>query len=103
MSARRPVRVDPYFFRQLDALFDRERGAAGTPSSADFIRLELPQIVEHFATGFDQMAEPIPGRPDYRTMLVVGILVPRIAVTGQLMPDGAVSLLTLRIDTEATW
>ena len=36
-------------------------------------------------------------------MLSVGSLVPRILITGYLEADGAVTLLSVRIDFEAGW
>ena len=64
---------------------------------------ELLRVVEEFAIGFDQMAELIPGRPDYRILVASGVLVPRLAVVAQLSSDGAVEFVRLRLDLEAGW
>ena len=54
-------------------------------------------------SAWDTLAELIPGRPDYRIVLAAGLLVPRIAVAGQLAPDGAIELIRLRLDLDAGW
>jgi hypothetical protein len=64
---------------------------------------ELLRIVERFATGFDELAELIAGRPEYRVLIMAGVLVPRISVVGQLAADGAVELVELDIDLDAGW
>ena len=46
---------------------------------------------------------PITDRPDYRSVLAVGSLVPRILVTGHLDTDGSVTLMSVRIDFDADW
>ena len=46
---------------------------------------------------------PIADRPDYRSVLSIGTLVPRVLVTGVLEADGAVNLISVRIDMEARW
>lgn len=41
----------------------------------------------------------IPGRPDYRTLVVRGRLVYAVAARGQLSPvDGAVELISIAVD-----
>jgi hypothetical protein len=42
-----------------------------------------------------------PGRADYR--VVIGVVVARFAVIGQLAHDGAVELVQLDIDTASSW
>lgn len=100
---RRTVRTTQQFFEDLDRQLPPERGPSGEPSAHDFQVYELLRVVELFAVDFDSMAELIPGRPDYRILITVGLLVPRFAVTGQLAPDGAVELVRLRLDLEAGW
>jgi len=46
---------------------------------------------------------PIPDRPEYRAVVSVGTLVPRILVTGVLEPDETVNLMSVRIDFDAEW
>ena len=96
--ARRTVRATAGFFGDLDRQLPAERGPGGEPSANDFQVFELLRIVEHFATGFDELPELIPGRPDYRVLISTGMLVQRFAVVGQLAPDGAVELVSLVID-----
>ena len=58
---RRVVRVSPAFFVQLDERFGSARGEAGQPSTTDFLVIDLPAIVERFATDFDGLPEFIEG------------------------------------------
>lgn len=102
-DARRTVRATRAFFDDLDAQLGSERGPNGEPSSSDFQVVELLPIIERFATDFDAFPEFIEGRPDYRVLVTAGVLVPRIAVTAQLAPDGAIELVALDIDTSAGW
>jgi len=99
-GARRVVRATASFFEDLDRQLGSERGASGEPSSNDFQVFGLLRIVDRFATSFDDLPELIPGWPDYRILISVGMLVPRVAVLGQLAPDGAVELVQLDLDLE---
>lgn len=56
MSGRREVRVSEEFFRQLDEQLGAARGPDGEPSSTDYLVLELPAVVELFASQFDDLA-----------------------------------------------
>lgn len=103
MSAGRPVRVDDRFLALLDTQLGDERGPDGSPTSTDFLLVELPPIAERFSTAFDDLMVPITDRPDYRSVLAVGSLVPRILVTGHLDTDGSVTLMSVRIDFDADW
>ena len=100
---RRPVKVDERFLELLDAQLGSERGPNGEPSATDFLLVELPPIAERFATTFHELMTPIADRPDYRSVLSIGTLVPRVLVTGVLEADGAVNLISVRIDMEARW
>jgi hypothetical protein len=84
---RRSVRIAPEFFDDLDRQLRAERGPNGEPSVQDFQVHELLAVVEQFATDFDQLAELIPGRTDYRILIAAGLLVPRFSVVGQLAVD----------------
>jgi hypothetical protein len=98
--ARRTVRATPAFFADLDRQLPASRGPHGVPPSrGDFQAYDLLPIVERFATGFDDLPQLIPGRPDYRVLITNGRLVLSVAVTGQLAHDGAVELVGLDIDT----
>ena len=55
MSARRDVRVAVSFFEDLDRQLGPERGPLGQPSSADFLSIEMLEIVEWFATQFESI------------------------------------------------
>lgn len=100
---RRTVRATTDFFADLDRQLRPERGPRGEPSTNDFQTFELLQIVELFASSFDDLPELIPGRADYRVLIAAGVLVPRFAVVGQLAPDGGVDLVQLDLDLEADW
>lgn len=102
-SERRIVRATVAFFEDLDAQLSDERGPNGGPSTNDFQVVELFPIVEEFATGFDELPQLIARRPEYRVLITTGILIARIAVTGQLAADGAVELVSLDLDTDSDW
>ena len=76
-----------------------ERGPAGRPSRLDFELYELPKLFRDVADRWDDLFQPIPGRPDYRTLISVGILVPVLSVDAQLGRDGVIELLSLDVDT----
>jgi hypothetical protein len=96
---RRTVRATQSFFEDLDRQLPAERGPTGEPSTHDFQVFELLRIVEVFATSFDDLPTLIPGRADYRILITAGILVPRLAVVGQLVSDDAIELIELDLDT----
>lgn len=95
---RRVVRVSAGFFDQLDALLGSERGPSGEPSAADFVVIELPAVVERFATDFDGLPEIINGAPAGRVLIAAGLLVQAFAVYGIFMTDGAIELVGITID-----
>jgi hypothetical protein len=70
---RRTVRVTDAFFEQLDAQLGADRGPHGEPSATDFLVLELPPIVERFASGFDDLPEVVVGLPAARVLIASGI------------------------------
>ncbi len=59
---------------------------------------ELFEIIEKFATGFDDLPALIPGREDYRVLISTGLLLSAYSVVGQLAADGAVELVALELD-----
>jgi len=103
LSDRLEVRVTASFFEDLDRQLPSERGPNGEPSSIDFQSIELVEIIERFATGFDELAEFIAERSDYRILIKAGLLVRAIHGVGQQMPDGAVELLRLDLDLRMDW
>lgn len=100
MSDRRRVRVTESFFEQLDALLGDERGPNGEPTATDFIVMELPTIVERFATDFDGLPELADALPGGRVFIAPTYLVSAVAAYGLLMIDGSIDLIGLTIDTE---
>ncbi len=93
------VRVSRVVFDEIDRVFGTERGPHGEPSANDFLTIDLLPIVDAFATGFDDLPEVIQGRPDYRILISNGVLVRAVAVIGQLVSDGSVELINIRVDT----
>jgi hypothetical protein len=101
---RRTVRVTAEFFVLLDAQLPDERGPHGEPTAAEFAAGDLMDLVEEFATGWDDLATPIRGRTDYRVLITTTHLVPYVAVYGQLSPvDGAIELIDIDIDLGGPW
>lgn len=103
MSERRTVRVASSFFEDLDRQLGSERGPNGEPSVVDFQAVELIEIVDEFATGFDQLPLIVEGRDDYRQLVKTGLLLRGISVTAQRVPDGAIELLRLDLDLSMEW
>ena len=97
-NQRRVVRVSRDVFDELDLILGPERGEDGTPSANDFLTIDLLPVVDAFATRFDDLPELIPGRPDYRILISGGVLVHAIAVAGQLVSDGTIEILKIRIE-----
>ena len=61
MTSRREVRVAESLFDELDQQLGSERGSRGEPSATDFLVVDLPAIVEVFATQFDSLPETFGG------------------------------------------
>ena len=93
----------PRFFEDLDRQLHAERGPDGEPSSTDFQAFELLEIIETFATRFDELPALITGRQDYRVLIAAGTLVRAYTVVAQLAADGAVELISLDLDTSTEW
>lgn len=98
MAERRTVRVSPLAFEQLDDQLRHERGPIGQPSVGDFIILELPAVVERFATGFDELPEIIEGTPSGRMLIAPGLLVSAYVAYGILLDDDTVEIVGISID-----
>jgi len=95
---RREVRVADSFFARLDHQLRPERGPNGEASATDFMVIDLPTIVEEFATSFDELAEVIPGVGSLRTLVGTGALVRAYAVHGIEGGDGVVHLVAIDIE-----
>ena len=70
------------FFEQLDDALGVDRGPNREPSASDFIVLELPPIVERFATDFEGLPEIVEGVPAGRMLITSGVFVRAVAVSG---------------------
>lgn len=99
MTSRRVVRVTDGFLDQLDTYFGSERGLNGEPSATDFIVLELPAIVERFATDFDGLPEIVEGVPAGRMLITSGVLVRAVAVFGLATSDISIDLIGITVET----
>jgi hypothetical protein len=98
VTTRRQVRVAEAFFEQLDEQLRPDRGPNGEPSATDFLVIDLPPIVDRFATGFDELPELIEGVPSGRMLIITGRLVRHLVVYGLEAPDGAVDLVGIDLD-----
>jgi hypothetical protein len=99
VTFRRTVRITNAFFDQLDTYLASERGPHGEPSATDFIVLELPAIVEGFATDFDKLPEIVDGVPAGRMLIASGVLVRAVAVFGLATSDTSVDLIGITVET----
>lgn len=97
-AERRTVRVSPAAFDQLDDQLPQERAAAGQPSVGDFIVLELPAVIERFATGFDDLPQIIEGTSSCRMLIAPGLLVNSYVVYGILLDDEAIEIIGVSMD-----
>jgi hypothetical protein len=95
---RRVVRVSTVFFDQLDSQLGTDRGNAGEPSATDFLVLDLPVIVERFATDFEALPEVVEGVPAVRVLVAMGRLVRAVALYGLLAADDSVDLIGVELD-----
>jgi hypothetical protein len=95
---RRVVRVAPAFFDQLDAQLRPWRGPSGEPSAGDFVVMELPSVVERFATDFDQLPETVEGVPAARMVIAPGLLVRAFVVYGVLIGEDVIELVGITIE-----
>ena len=94
MTERRVVRVTDAFFEQLDDALGVDRGPNGEPSASDFIVLELPPIVERFATDFEGLPEIVEGVPAGRMLIASGVLEQAdVAVFGLATSDTTIDLI----------
>ncbi|MBA2282741.1 MAG: hypothetical protein H0W25_16145 [Acidimicrobiia bacterium] len=100
MSARRLVRVSEAFFLQLDQQLGQDRGRNGEASATDFLVVDLPAVVERFATDFDELAEAVDGVAEVRMLVNTGRVVRAFAVFGLLVDDGSVELIGVEVDTD---
>ena len=92
------MRATLAFFADLDRQLNSERGPTGEPSTADFQSFELLEIIERFATAFDDLPAVFSDHPDYRVLVAAGTLVRAYSAIGQLVSDGAIELLSLELD-----
>ena len=98
MTSRRVVRVTDAFFEQVDDALGLDRGPNGEPSATDFIVLELPSIVERFATDFEGLPEIVEGVPAGRMLITSGVLVRAVAVFGLATSDTTIDLIGVTIE-----
>lgn len=94
---RRTVRVAQRLLDLIDEQLPAERGPG--PSAADFIAVDLLEIVEVFATRWDTLVWH-PDDPTGRVRLYMsgGRMVAHYAAAGVLAPDGSIDLRGITID-----
>ena len=95
---RRAVRLSDTFFRDIELALGPVRGPDGQPSATDFLVLDLPVIVEHFAIDFDLLPEIIEGFGAGRMLISAGALVQAFAAYGLLVEDGAIELIGIEFE-----
>ncbi len=64
---------------------------------------EAHDLVDAFATRFDDLPEAVPGRSDYRWLIAAGALVRGVSVIGQLTSDESIELLHIKLDLDTPW
>ena len=64
----------------------------------DFLVIDLPAVVDRFATAFDSLPEIVEGLPSARMLIAAGRLVTRFVVYGLEAPDGSVDLIGIDLD-----
>lgn len=97
-AERRPVRVSPAAFDQLDSQLPQDRGPLGEPSVGDFIVLELPAVIERFAVGFEDLPEIIEGTPSGRMLIAPGLLVRAYVVYGLLLEQNTIEIVGISVE-----
>jgi len=100
--AERLVRFAQSFFFHLDALFDAERGADGSPSSTDFLLYDLPRIRDLLADDFEGNTMAVAAVAELRVLIGAGLLAPTIAVYAYLVTDDFVEVIGLSAGTAWT-
>jgi hypothetical protein len=92
----RDVRPTDDFYRDLDRVL---AGVGhGAMSRTDVGLYVLPGILGRFATGWDLLPMPIPGRMEYRVNVGYSPQLGAYSVEGHLARDGAIELTSLAVD-----
>lgn len=92
------MRASSAFFGDIDRQLGSDRGPNGEPSATDFLVIEVPAIVEKFATDFENLPVAVEGVVEARMALGTGHLVSAFAVYGLLMSDDSVELIGVEVD-----
>lgn len=91
----RDVRPTDDFHRDVDQALV----LAGSPMSrSEFGLYVLSGILGRFATGWDRLPMPIPGRSDYRILIGYSGHLGAYAVEGQVAWDDVIELTSLTVD-----
>jgi len=72
--------------------------AGGGLSRSDFGLYVLTGVLGRFATAWDQLPLPIPGRPEYRVLIGYSVHLGAYAIEGQMAWDGVIELTSLSVD-----
>lgn len=96
----REVRVADVLHDELDARLGLER-ADGRPSATDFLLDDLPDAIQAFADGFDDLPPTSCGVAGARIVLGPGRVVPIFAVYGVLLQNDALELIGVSVHFDA--
>ncbi len=95
----RKVKVSSNAFDKLDVLLPVK--LPGFPEEftvQDFIDLELPEIINKFATEFDDLPASETQLPRYRYAIFAGLIIPKIVAFGFLHANNEISVLDLELN-----
>ena len=98
MTEWREVRVTATLLEELDRQLGSERGPNGEPSATDFLVMDLPGIVEKFATSFETLPLIAPGFPSARMLVSTGVVVRAVVIHGVELTDGSIELVGIEIE-----
>jgi hypothetical protein len=91
------VRPTDDFYRDLDRAL--AGGGRGKISRTDFDLYVLPGIMVRFATHWEDLGMPIPGREEYRVEIGYSPHLGIYSVDGQMAWDGVIELTSFTVDT----
>jgi hypothetical protein len=98
-KARRKVWVGEDFLLNVDLALDGS-GEMKSLTSHEFLSVEVPRIVEEFATQWESLPMRYQGHPGYRLLVQRGSLVFAHSTVGRLTSEDSIELISVRIDLE---
>jgi len=97
VTDRREVRVADSFFNELDLQLGSERGPSGEPSATDFLVVDLPAIVDVFATQFNALPGMTDGLAAMRMFIGTSTLASAFVIYGIETSTGVVELVGIEL------